>query len=101
GGNHGMAGAVRLAGEAALRAGAGLVSVATRPENVAPVIAGRPELMCRGVQGPVDLEDLLRRATVIAVGPGLGKDAWARNLLAALLDQPQPLVVDADALNLL
>lgn len=101
GGNHGMAGAVRLAGEAALRAGAGLVSVATRPENVAPVIAGRPELMCRGVQGPVDLEDLLRRATVIAVGPGLGMDAWARNLLAALLDQPQPLVVDADALNLL
>lgn len=101
GGNHGMAGAVRLAGEAALRAGAGLVSVATRPENVAPVIAGRPELMCRGVQGPADLEDLLGRATVIAVGPGLGQDAWARNLLAALFDQPQPLVVDADALNLL
>jgi NAD(P)H-hydrate epimerase len=100
GGNAGMGGSVRLAGEAALRAGAGLVSVATRPENVAAVTSGRPELMCRGVSVAADLNSLLSRATVIAIGPGLGQDSWARDLLDAVLDVPLPLVVDADALNL-
>ena len=50
GGNIGMAGAARMAGEAALRAGAGLVTVATRPENVAAIVGARPELMCRGIE---------------------------------------------------
>jgi NAD(P)H-hydrate epimerase len=100
GGNHGMAGAVRLAGEAALRAGAGLVSVATRPEHVAAVTGARPELMCTGVTTAADLDRLLARATVIAVGPGLGQDAWARELLARVLERSCVLVVDADALNI-
>ncbi len=101
GGNRGMGGAVRLAAEAALRAGAGLVSVATRPGNVVPVVAARPELMCLDAEDAADLGGLLERATVIAVGPGLGQDAWARKLLAHLLGRRQPLVIDADALNLL
>jgi NAD(P)H-hydrate epimerase len=101
GGNEGMGGAVRLAGEAALRAGAGLVSVATRPGNVTAVTGGRPELMCRGCNGAAELGELVARATVIAIGPGLGQDAWARDLLARVLAVEQPLVVDADALNLL
>jgi len=101
GGNRGMGGAVRLAGTAALRSGAGLVSVATRAENVSAVIAGRPELMCRGVQGAGDLDDLLARASVVAIGPGLGQDDWARELLARVLATDLPLVLDADALNLL
>lgn len=101
GGNDGMGGSVRLAAEAALRSGAGLVTVATRADNVAAVIAGRPELMCRGVSGADGLEPLLARATVIAVGPGLGRDSWARDLLDAALDAPRPMVVDADALNLI
>jgi NAD(P)H-hydrate epimerase len=101
GGNHGMGGAARLAGEAALRAGAGLVTVATRPENVAAVTGYRPELMCIGTAEAADLDVALERATVIAIGPGLGRDVWARELLGAALDAVQPLVVDADALNLL
>jgi NAD(P)H-hydrate epimerase len=101
GGNHGMAGAVRLAGEAALRSGAGLVSVATRPAHAALIPMARPELMCHGVTNGADLATLLGRATVVAVGPGLGRDDWAREVLAAVLAAPQPLVVDADALNLL
>jgi hydroxyethylthiazole kinase-like uncharacterized protein yjeF len=44
---------------------------------------------------------LLARATVVAVGPGLGRSRWAQNLLAAVLESSLPLVVDADALNLL
>jgi NAD(P)H-hydrate epimerase len=101
GGNHGMGGSVRLSGEAALRAGAGLVSIATRPENVGAVTSGRPELMCLGVRQPRDLDGLLARATVIGIGPGLGQDTWARDLFARILGLQQPLVIDADALNLL
>ncbi len=98
GGNRGMAGAARMAGVAALRTGAGLVSVATVPEAPAPP---EPELMVHGVAGRRELEPLLAQATVVAVGPGLGTDAWGREMFAACLGAQRPLVVDADALNLL
>lgn len=101
GGDAGMAGAVRLAAEAAARVGAGLVSVATRAAHAATIAAARPELMCHGVESPRELAALLRRASVVAIGPGLGQGAWGRALLGCVLDARQPLVVDADALNLL
>nr|WP_075968176.1 bifunctional ADP-dependent NAD(P)H-hydrate dehydratase/NAD(P)H-hydrate epimerase [Immundisolibacter cernigliae] len=101
GGDHGYGGAVRLAGEAAARAGAGLTSVATRPAHVPALIAGRPELMARGVDTAADLAPLLARASVLAVGPGLGQGDFGRALFGAALDSGLPLVVDADALNLL
>lgn len=105
GGDHGMGGAVILAGEAALRVGAGLVSVVTRGAHLAAVHARRPELMVRGadhVDGHVDGEvrALLARASVIAIGPGLGQAPWGRQLLDAAIDAKRPLVMDADALNL-
>ena len=101
GGDYGMAGAVRLAGESALRTGAGLVTLATRPEHAAVLAAACPELMSHGVTGVLDLKPLLRRATVIVIGPGLGQSSWAQSLLAAVLEAGQPRVIDADALNLL
>lgn len=101
GGNIGMGGAVRLAAEAALRSGAGLVTVATRRENVAAVTGYRPELMSWPVETPADLDPVLTRATIIAVGPGLGQDEWAHGILSRILSSTLPLVVDADALNLL
>ncbi len=101
GGNLGMAGAVLLAGLAALRAGAGLVSVATRAEHAAMLVAAQPELMVHGVSSPDDLRNLVARASVIALGPGLGQDEWARALFAHAMSCGKPLVVDADALNLL
>lgn len=101
GGSIGMAGAARMAAEAALRAGAGLVTVATRTENVAAIISGRPELMCRGVERSEDLGPLIERADVLAVGPGLGQDQWAAGMLDAVLASDRPVVIDADALNLL
>jgi ADP-dependent NAD(P)H-hydrate dehydratase / NAD(P)H-hydrate epimerase len=101
GGDYGMAGAVRLAGEAALRAGAGLVSVTTRPEHIGVVSSARPELMCHGVTRADGLEKILTRATVLVIGPGLGQSDWSKNLLAAALSSPQPKVIDADGLNLL
>jgi hydroxyethylthiazole kinase-like uncharacterized protein yjeF len=101
GGNHGMAGAARMAGEAALRAGAGLVSVASRPENIGLIATCRPELMCHGISSVDDLEPLIARATVIALGPGLGQDDWANALYRRVSECAQPKILDADALNLL
>lgn len=101
GGAPGFAGAVRLAGEAAARSGAGLVSLATHPQHAAVIAAARPELMCHGVGGAAELEPLLARASVLALGPGLGRSDWARELLAPCLTSELPKVVDADALNLL
>lgn len=101
GGNHGMGGAARLAAEAALRAGAGLVSLATRSAHVAPVLAARPEVMVHAVEQADAISPLLRNADVIAIGPGLGSDAWAVALWQLACAAARPLVVDADALHLL
>jgi len=101
GGGSGMPGAVRLAGEACLRAGAGLVTVATAPENLSAISAGRPELIVHAVLEPAQLVPLLEPADVVAIGPGLGRADWARRLLERALASGKPLVIDADALNLL
>jgi hydroxyethylthiazole kinase-like uncharacterized protein yjeF len=104
GGGAGMPGAVRLAGEAALRVGAGLVGVAAAPENLAAVVGQRPELIFHPLSEAAALVPLLADAGVIAIGPGLGRSAWARALLDAVLAHKAArtlLVVDADALNLI
>jgi NAD(P)H-hydrate epimerase len=101
GGGEGMPGAVRLAGEAALRTGAGLVSIATHPSHATVIVGTRPELMSHGIEEAAALAPLLERATAIAFGPGLGTSAWARQLHAAVSECELPCVWDADALNLL
>jgi len=97
----GMPGATRLSGEACLRVGAGLVTVAVAPENVAAISAGRPELICLPLTGENVLTEVIERAEIIAIGPGLGRTLWAREALEAVLESSKPLVVDADALNLI
>ena len=101
GGGEGMPGAVRLAGEAALRAGAGRVSIATHPSHAAILVASRPELMSHAVASAADLEPLLEKADVLAFGPGLGQSAWAHEMFTRVAAETKPAVWDADALNLL
>ena len=101
GGDQGMGGAPRLAAEAALRCGAGLVSIATHRTHVDACLASLPEAMVHGVETPDDLEPLLARASVVAIGPGLGQSEWGEGLLGRVLATSLPLVVDADALNIL
>ncbi len=101
GGEQGYSGAARLAGEAALRVGAGLVSIATRSSHAALMNLHRPELMCHGVENVEQLIPLLAKTTVIAIGTGLGQSDWASELLTAVLSTQKPLIIDADALNLL
>lgn len=101
GGDHGTAGAIRLCGDAALRAGAGKVSVATRADHLVALNSARPELMAHAVSGPQALAPLLQQASVLAIGPGLGQGAWGHALWLTALDAELPLVLDADGLNLL
>lgn len=101
GGDHGMGGAVLLAAQAALRSGAGLVSIATRQAHVAAALARLPEVMTRGVASANQLQDLLARLDVLVLGPGLGQQAWGRSLGSALAGLEMTQLWDADALNLL
>ncbi|MEM1111433.1 MAG: NAD(P)H-hydrate dehydratase [Pseudomonadota bacterium] len=101
GGDFGMAGAASLAAEAALRCGAGLTRVATRPEHVAAVVARNPEVMCHGVLSGQELAPLVAMADVIVIGPGLGQSPWSEQLLQVAASSGRPLVLDADGLNIL
>lgn len=100
GGDHGTAGAIRMAGEAALRAGAGLVKVLTRVENIVPIITARPELMVDELT-PQSLDESLEWADVVVIGPGLGQAAWGKQALRKIDNFRKPTLWDADALNLL
>lgn len=100
GGNVGMPGAARLASEAALRCGSGLVKVLTVPENLLTILSGRPELMGLGADlSTLNDQAIKDWATVLAIGPGLGGDEWAQTLVDYALASDLPMVVDADALN--
>jgi len=101
GGGPGMPGAARLAGEAALYTGTGMVTVATHPDHARLINAVRPELIVHSIATANDLHRLLVATDVIAVGPGLGRSEWAMQLLAKVLESSGPRVLDADALNLL
>ena len=95
GGSHGMVGACLIAGRAALQQGAGSVTLGTLDERIV-VDYGEPRLM---FAAPENL--LGAQLSVLAIGPGLGQSARAHALLTAALVAPCPLVLDADALNLL
>lgn len=103
GGDQGMGGAIRMTAEAALRAGAGLVNVACHETHAGAMSQARPELMCQGLPDDADarheLESLVGNASVVAIGPGLGRTSWGRACWQATLAADGPMVVDADALH--
>lgn len=101
GGDFGYSGAPRMAAEAALRVGAGLVSVATRPENASVMNINFPEIMCHGVADAEKLEPLISKADVVVLGPGLGQSDWSKKMWDFVTGKELPKVVDADGLNLL
>ena len=95
GGSRGKSGAAAMSGVAALRAGAGLVTVATQVP--AEVAAHAPELMTAAIAG--DVTGLAKNKTVVAIGPGLGQDSDAAAALDVVARLSQPVVLDADALT--
>lgn len=101
GGAEGMAGAAQLSALAALRAGAGKVTVICQPGQEA-IAGSKAEVMVRGLNANHgDADELLQRADVIAIGPGLGRRDWGRDWWQKVAEMEIPLVVDADALTLL
>jgi len=100
GGDYGMAGAVSLAANAALRSGAGLVTVVTRAEHIPAIVGFRPEIMAIASEH-VDWEQLLARADVIVIGCGLGRSKWSEQMFTHASAADKPLVIDADGLHFL
>ncbi len=101
GGDTGMLGALQMCGVAAYRSGAGLVRVITRPAHAVAVTSGCPELLVTGSDEPAAVKRQLAGADAVAIGPGLGQGEWGKAMLSLALEWPGPLVIDADALNLL
>lgn len=112
GGSRGMSGAIALAGMAALRGGCGLTFLAC-PQSVLPLVAVQEPAyltipLAEDASGRLAfsaytaLQEQLDRSTAVGLGPGLGQSAELDQLVARLYREvPQPLVVDADALNAL
>ncbi|MBM7456710.1 NAD(P)H-hydrate epimerase [Oceanisphaera litoralis] len=98
GGNAGMNGAIRLAGEAALRCATGLVRLLSHPEHAHLLNLQRPELMTAVFPECDDWH----WGDALVLGPGLGRDAWARGLFEAAYEAgiaaKLPMVIDADGL---
>ena len=104
GGELGGGGAIVLCAQAALRAGAGLVGVATRAAHVPAVLARQPEAMVRAIEAGDGLAaplEAIGENGVVACGPGLGGGEWGAALFGRVLGSGRALVLDADALNLL
>jgi len=97
GGAAGMVGAAVIAGRAALKCGAGRIYLGLLTPKPPYLDYSQPELMLRK-PGDVLEKGLLN---VVVAGPGMGKSKAAANLLRAALKAPVPLVLDADALNLI
>lgn len=101
GGQPGMSGAVILAMQSALRAGAGKVSVACHPDVQPIVAAAQPEAMVHAIRDEDSLQPLLREASVVALGPGLGQGHWSHDVFTQVMKTDVLKVIDADGLNLL
>lgn len=100
-GDRGFGGAGLLAAEAAARTGAGLVSLATRPEYVGAALSRCPSLMARGLTHGNELEPLLEAADGVVFGPGCGQSAWGQQMLQQVMHFDGPVLMDADGLNML
>jgi len=98
GAGSGMPGAGILAMLAALRGGAGKVSVACHPSNVGIIASQQPEAMVHGIEQPEQLNELLEAATSIVIGPGLGRDEWAYKIYRTCMAVNTCKVIDADGL---
>jgi ADP-dependent NAD(P)H-hydrate dehydratase / NAD(P)H-hydrate epimerase len=103
GGDTGMSGALRLAARAAFAAGAGLVHAMAPEGTIAALTAAEPDLQTAvlpfGAAPSPNHVDLIARADVLVIGPGLGRGAGRRELILALAASAQRIVLDADGLN--
>lgn len=103
GGNRQMGGAIILSAQAALHAGAGLVTVASAPENLHALHARCPEAMFLALSKMTRLVEAIEKADVIVLGPGLGLSSWSEQIFWTVMNhvkEHQWLILDGDALTL-
>jgi len=88
---------------AAARCGAGMLTILTRDAHVAPILTQCPEAMIRSVTGADDpaLTKILDNVDAVVIGPGLGQEEWGVSLFDEICKTQLPLLIDADALNIL
>lgn len=98
GGDEGMSGAILMSAAAAMRAGAGVVTIATHPAHAAYLGTMHPELMVRGVKDAAALDTLIDKASCMVIGPGLGRSEWSEQLFGRAIQADLPMVIDADGL---
>jgi hydroxyethylthiazole kinase-like uncharacterized protein yjeF len=104
GGNPVMLGAPVFAGTAALRMGAGLVQIAMPASILPSALSVTPELIGISTTGPRaddEIDEAAGRADALIIGPGLSTSPHARRLVLRLIKLAKPMVIDADALNIL
>jgi len=98
GGDLGFPGAPVLTALGALRVGAGLVTIASHQTTLTGISAYHPEIMCHASDDPNALDAIISKATVIALGPGLGRTSWSQQIYDKVSTTQLPLVLDADGL---
>jgi NAD(P)H-hydrate epimerase len=101
GGDDNMPGAVIMAAEAALRVGAGMVTVLTRAQHTSALVSRTPEVMVLGFSesdDDVQVKELLSKASCVVLGPGLGRSPWSKSLFDQVQASGRPALVDADGL---
>ena len=104
-GNLGFGGAALLSSKAVVASGTGLTTLATRKDHLSAALSYCPEVMTKTVESISDLENHLPNKTVICIGPGLGKNYWADQMLYKSINfaakENLPILIDADGLNIL
>ncbi len=98
GGDYGYAGAPVLSALGALYAGAGLVTVASHNKNLLGLSAVHPEIMTCDIDSPEAIREIFAKATVVVLGPGLGRSSWSKEVYLASINTSLPMVLDADGL---
>ncbi|TVM23313.1 NAD(P)H-hydrate dehydratase [Vibrio cholerae] len=101
GGNEGMGGALILCASACARSGAGLSAAMTHPDNVTAMLTITPEVMSTSWNKQHLFEERIEWCDALALGPGLGRDAQAQQIMQRLSSLKVPKVWDADALYFL
>ncbi len=103
GGDYGFGGAILMSAIAAARCGAGMLTILTRDAHVAPILSQCPEAMTRSITGSDDpaLPTILANVDAVVIGPGLGQEEWGIGLLKEISSTNLPILIDADALNIL
>lgn len=98
GGDYGYGGAAIMASEAASKSGAGTVGLMTRGEHLASALARNPNVMSVDAAHEGAIELMVRKNTVVVLGPGLGRKSWGERMFQLALGLQLPTVLDADGL---